>query len=123
MAALAIPLIASAVTALLPIVPGIVTMVENLFGPGSGPAKLQAATNMLGVAANQLSTAGTIPGPVDVTTLTTLAQTVVQQMIDSGKLPSAAAQKSGVVLASSAPANAVPAIGQRFTFTGTVQAG
>ena len=52
MASSIVPIITSGVAALLPLVPGIIAQVEQLFGPGNGAAKMAAATGSLKVAAD-----------------------------------------------------------------------
>ena len=86
MAGIAVPLITSAISALLPEIPTIVKAVEGLFGSGRGQTKLSTAVDMTTQAANALATAGKIQGIPDATTLTTLIETIVQQMNSAGQL-------------------------------------
>lgn len=53
-----------AILGLLPAVPNILIGVERMFGHGSGPAKKQAATSMIGDLVNSFSqmSSGTVPG-------------------------------------------------------------
>jgi anti-sigma factor ChrR (cupin superfamily) len=53
-----------AILGLLPAVPHIIISVEHMMGHGSGPAKKQAATSMIGDLVNSFSqmSSGTVPG-------------------------------------------------------------
>jgi hypothetical protein len=87
MAAVAIPLVASAVSALVPLIPGIIKGLEGLFGPKTGDAKMAAAVNMVTEAAKALATAGKIPGVPDASAITALIESKVQELKAQGQLP------------------------------------
>jgi hypothetical protein len=87
MAAAIIPLIASGVSALLPLIPGIVQGVENLFGAKTGQAKMDAAVAMAMEAAKALAAAGKIQGIPDLSSVASLVEVIVQQLKNSGQLP------------------------------------
>lgn len=119
MATIAIPLIASAVSALLPQIPGIVQAVEGWFGGGQGPTKLATALDMTSAAANRLATAGKIDGIPDATTLTTLVETVVQQLKSQGLLDAATPKPAAPVQPSQVPVSPIGSgTGIRIVITG-----
>lgn len=110
MAAAIIPVIASTITALSPLVPPIIQGVEALFGPKTGPTKLQTAVDMLGKAAEALAAAGKIQGIPDLSTLTTLVQSSVDALKAQGQLPPP-----------SQPTATNIAIGSRVVIVGVIQ--
>ncbi len=90
MAAAAIPLVLSAVQVVAPMIPGIISFVEGLFGSGQ---KKQAAVDLLHAQLNALANAGKIPsaGVVDPSLPAALGD-AVQKVFDqvsggTGKVP------------------------------------
>lgn len=102
------PTIVSGVAALLPEVPKIIQAVEGWFGDGQGPTKRETAVDMTTAAANRLATAGKIDGIPDATTITTLVETIVQQMNAQGLLGKPA--QSPAATPATPPAAAVPQV-------------
>jgi len=87
MASSIVPIITSGVAALLPLVPGIIAQVEQLFGSGSGDKKLAAATGSLKTAAEHAVQANKMPEVPSDDALSAVIQTVFQLLKNSGKLP------------------------------------
>jgi hypothetical protein len=137
MAAAIIPLVAAAVGAISPLIPGIVQAVEGLFGHSAttntqdGAAKMQAAVAMLTAALQQLANAGRIPsGPVVDPSLPAGLAGAVQQAVDAlkaqGLLGSPTAGQSTAKPAPPATASQSggPSVGgMKVTITGLMTAG
>ena len=87
MASSIVPIITSGVAALLPLVPGIIAQVEQLFGAGGGDKKLAAATGSLKTAAEHAVQANKMPEVPSDDALSAVIQTVFQLLKNSGKLP------------------------------------
>ncbi len=85
-----IPLIVSAA-------PSIVHFVEGLFGPKTGKQKMATATSLLQVVAQDLASAGKIPGAPDLTTLQNVLEMSVQILKGQGQLPAPEATASPIV--------------------------
>jgi hypothetical protein len=66
-------------------IPGIIQMVEGLFGPKTGPTKLKLSTEMLKQITDALAAAGKIPGVPDQGTLALVIESVFQQMKAAGQ--------------------------------------
>ncbi len=101
MAAAIVPMIASGVTALLPLVPGIIAQVNQLFGKGNGDKKMAAATSIARAAADHAVQANKIQSMPSDDALQAMIQTVFQLLRDRGKEP-------GVTPTPSAPVETKP---------------
>jgi hypothetical protein len=66
-------------------IPSIIQMVESLFGPKTGPTKLQVSTDMLKQITDALAAAGKIPGIPDQSSLALIIESVFQQMKAAGQ--------------------------------------
>jgi len=86
MASIALPLISAALPLLKPVITSLVTHIESLFGSKTGNTKLQTVLNALKPVADALSSAGIIPGKIDASSLSTIIQTVVEELNSSGVL-------------------------------------
>ena len=86
MAAAIIGLVGAALPILTPFLTSAIHHVEVLFGAGTGPTKLDTVVNAGLQLAGSLSTAGKIPGTIDVATMTTFVQTLVQELQAQGLL-------------------------------------
>jgi hypothetical protein len=73
-------------------IPSIIQIVEGLFGPKTGPTKLQVSTDILKQITDALAAAGKISGIPDQSTLALIIESVFQQM-------KAAGQATGTVVA------------------------
>ncbi len=94
------PLITAAAPLLMPVIADLVTRVEHLFGAKSGPTKLGTVVNAVTPIAEQLSTAGAIPGQLDAASITAMIEAVIQSLKAGGLLGGPAPGGSGVPAAS-----------------------
>jgi hypothetical protein len=122
MAAAIIPLVAAAVSAIGPQIPGIVQMVENLFGHSAdtgkkdGPAKMQTAVTLSTAMLQQLANAGRIPSaPVVDASLPAGLAGAIQQAVDALK-----AQGQLTTLAPAAPEATPITLPAVFRFKGEI---
>jgi hypothetical protein len=83
MAAAIVPLVISAVGLITPLIPGVITFVENLFGKGTGPQKMSTAVDLLTKVLQDIANLGKIPsaGVVD-PSLPAALQIEVQKIFD-----------------------------------------
>ena len=90
MAAAAVPIITAAIPLLRPVIKGLISGVQRIFGHnnGTGPTKLNAVVDAAVTVAEKMATAGKIPGQLDVATIASIVEAVVQEMKSSGELPS-----------------------------------
>jgi uncharacterized protein (DUF697 family) len=88
MAAAIVPLISAAAPVLVPLIVSLVKKVEGLFGKKTGPAKLAAVSQATQAVANNLSAAGNIPGLLNMETIISLVEGVVQALKANGQLES-----------------------------------
>jgi hypothetical protein len=88
MAAAIIPIISAAVSAVSPLLPSIVQLMEQAFGPKTGETKLEIATDIANKIVQQMATAGKLEGaaPQDLSYLQGAIEQVVQWMKASGQL-------------------------------------
>lgn len=81
MAAAAVITLAPLVVPILkPIVTSLVVHLEHLFGTKTGPTKFATAVSTTLGIADQLAAAGKIPGSIDGVTVSTLVESVVQEL-------------------------------------------
>jgi hypothetical protein len=88
MAAAIIPIISAAVSAVSPLRPSIVQLMEQAFGPKTGETKLEIATDIANTIVLQMAAAGKLEGaaPQDLSYLQGAIEQVVQWMKASGQL-------------------------------------
>lgn len=87
MAAAIIPLILSAAVPLVkPLISSLVLHVEGLFGAKTGPQKFQSVLDAVTPIVNALSAAGILKGTMDTTSLSTLIESIVQDLKAQGVL-------------------------------------
>lgn len=116
MAAAIIPIITAAAPLLTPLIETLVQKVEGLFGAKNGATKFQSVLDAVLPIAQQLSTAGKIPGPMDPTAIGTMIETVVQNLKAQGQLPSGSATTAVPVAATAMTPGA-------YSFSGTFKIG
>jgi len=80
LAAAIIPILSSAIPLLRPYIISLVTHVEHLFGPKTGPTKFDAVLKALLDAASKLSTAGKLPGTLDPGSAGSMIESIVQEL-------------------------------------------
>jgi len=83
----AIPIASSILSAVLPLVPDVVTFVEGLFGPKTGPQKLDAAVTLL---TQKVAPVAASIAPQVVDTIKAAVNNEVAAQNASGKLPASA---------------------------------
>lgn len=118
MAAAIIPLVATVLPFIKPVVQDVVLAVEKLFGPKTGATKFDTAMKMLKPVLDALSTAGKIPGVLDNTQLGTILETVVQDLNQKG-LDTVGQSTTSTQSSSVTPSLILP--GGQYTLTGTIQ--
>lgn len=123
MAAAIIPLVTAAIPLLTPLVMSLVTHVEHLFGAKTGATKFDNVLTSTLKVAQDLGTAGKIPGQLDPQSIAVLIQSVVSDMKAKGLLtpeiaPSVSTSPGSSVATLSAPAgaSAMTIIGGSLTF-------
>lgn len=89
MAAAIVPVIAAAIPLLRPVIKGLISGVQRIFGhnQGQGPTKLQTVVNATMTVVEQMATAGKIPGHLDAAAIASIVEAVVQEMKATGELP------------------------------------
>ena len=80
MAAAVIPIVLAAAPLLQPLITSLVTHVEHLFGAKTGKTKFDLVLGAVTQAAEQLATAGKIPGVLDAQSIAAMIQTVVTDL-------------------------------------------
>lgn len=110
MAAAIIPVVAAALPVIQPILTNLIHLVEVHFGAGTGPTKLDTVISAGTAIAENLATAGKLPGKLDAATIGTVAQGIVSQLNANSQL---SPQKSAAALAGTA---------QNLVLTGTFTA-
>lgn len=116
MASAIVPILAAAAPLLTPLIESLIQKVETIFPKaGSGATKMTAVVNAIQPVANQLSASGAIPGQLDAASITTMAETILQQLKTSGTLTPATGSTSQPAAKVQAQAS-----GQTATFTGII---
>jgi hypothetical protein len=114
MAAAVIPIIAAATPLLRPIIKGLISGAQRIFGHnnGTGATKAQTVIDAALTVAEKLATAGKIPGHLDAAFIASLVEALVQEMKAAGELPT-----------DGAPTGIPSPQGQPVTILGTIHFG
>jgi uncharacterized protein (DUF697 family) len=116
MAAAIVPLISAAAPILVPLIVSLVNKVEGLFGKKTGPAKLAAVSQATQAVASNLSAAGNLPGLLNMETIISLVEGVVQALKANGQLG-----EDATTTVTPPPVVEVPSTAVKVRFTGVLE--